>query len=147
MSLDSMYSMNLHWSHDSQPQIYEHTCENKTNRALISTQLYTLVASEALWKSEIPTWPFQLAQSDSANWIRLAWPLGLGCHCASAKSPDSALRFPLNGSFGIKALYPHTHGILISGDMATFTPGRRSHRKSRTGCLQCKKRKVKVREI
>ncbi|KAJ5773860.1 transcriptional regulator family: Fungal Specific TF [Penicillium paradoxum] len=30
--------------------------------------------------------------------------------------------------------------------MATFTPGRRSHRKSRTGCLQCKKRKVKCDE-
>ncbi|KAJ5499294.1 hypothetical protein N7453_008345 [Penicillium expansum] len=30
--------------------------------------------------------------------------------------------------------------------MATFPPGRRSHRKSRSGCLQCKKRKVKCDE-
>ncbi|CAI7592173.1 uncharacterized protein N7487_005477 [Penicillium crustosum] len=30
--------------------------------------------------------------------------------------------------------------------MASFPPGRRSHRKSRSGCLQCKKRKVKCDE-
>ncbi|KAJ5129829.1 transcriptional regulator family: Fungal Specific TF [Penicillium bovifimosum] len=30
--------------------------------------------------------------------------------------------------------------------MATFPPGRRSHRKSRAGCAQCKKRKVKCDE-
>ncbi|KAJ5209474.1 hypothetical protein N7449_003853 [Penicillium cf. viridicatum] len=30
--------------------------------------------------------------------------------------------------------------------MATFPPGRRSHRKSRSGCLQCKRRKVKCDE-